>query len=198
MICPYCGAAVEDRAAYCPNCNSSLQNAASFSTQEPMQMQPVYTQEPVTVQTPELGMGWYKFLIWFSLFAGALLNLATGIQILTGAHYDGMENMVWNFYDGLKEVDTIVGFASIALAVLCIVTRFSLSGYKKNGPKLLLVNYVASAAVNLFYVIAVGSIVSSYGVQLDNSSAYASVAVSLVMVAINQSYFKKREHLFVN
>lgn len=190
MKCPFCGTYADDNAKYCPNCQVDLQDAEVPKTPGSG------TEAPA----PELGMGWYKFLIWFALFAGALLNLVRGIQMMSGDQYDGYADQVYRVFDGLKGLDMVAGVALITLAVIAIVARFSLAAYKKNGPKLLILLYAFNAGIQIIYTLAAKSIISAAtaSVSLDTSSAFSSAAFALAMAAINYSYFKKREHLFVN
>lgn len=148
-------------------------------------------------------MKWYKFLIYFSLFAGAVLNFISGVMCLNGSQYEGggaSAELVWAFYDGLKTADTIFGIACIVSAVLLIYTRFQLAGFKRNGPNMLTITYVYTCVISLIYIIAVSSIVSGYGVDATDiaSSAISSLIGSVVMIVINFVYFNKRKSLFVN
>lgn len=190
MKCPFCGAYADDNAKYCPQCQVDLQDVEI----------PKVRESGTEAPAPELGMGWYKFLIWFALFAGALLNFVRGIQLLTGAYYDGYADEVYRFYDGLQALDMVAALALITLAVMGIVARFSLAAYKKNGPKLLIAIYAFNAGIQVIYVLAADSIVSAVtsAVSLDISSGFSSAAIALAMAAINYSYFKKRAHMFVN
>lgn len=148
----------------------------------------------------ELPMKWFKFLIFFSLFASAVLNTISGIIALTGAQYEqeykGAKELVYAYFEGLQTVDMIYGVALIAIAAFAIYVRVRLAGYYANGPKLLNVLYLANAGFGLFYIIALQSIVGS-DVNLDMTSAITSIITSVVMVGVNTVYFKKRAHLFV-
>ncbi len=149
-----------------------------------------------------LGMKWYKFLIYFSLFAGAVINVISGIPFLTGSIYDtssgyeGTSDLVYAFYPGLKTIDVMYGIVALATAVLCIVARFALAKYKKSGPALLLSVYAVGIVISIIYFIAFKAIVTD--VDLDTSSIVSSMVSSVVMIIINKIYFDKRKHLFVN
>ncbi len=145
-------------------------------------------------------MKWFKFLIYFSLWAGAVLNLINGVMLLTGGVYDGQADFVYDTLDGIQTIDMIVGFLSIALAVFGIYTRFRLAGYYKNGPSSLTILYVGSIIVNLVYIIGVYSILAGYDLSeiIDVSSFISGSVMSAVMIFANISYFNKRKHLFVN
>ena len=175
-----------------------MDNQNNYQNQpNPYNQQP----NPYTPQPPqyELPMNWFKFLIYFSLFASAVLNAINGITLLTGSAYGELKEAVYKFFDGLQIVDILVGLSCLAVAGFAIYTRMRLAGFYKNGPKMLNNLYISAAAINLIYVIAATSIVNSKQSLYDLSSGgsfYVSIAVSVVMVIANTAYFKKREHLF--
>ena len=144
-------------------------------------------------------MKWFKFLIYFGLFAGAAWNALSAIGFLTGSIYDGQAKLVYRFFDGLQTLDMIAGIGLLVTAALGIIARFRLSGYRKNGSTILNCVYLCVAIVQLIYIIGIYVILpESAHEALEFSSAYASIAVSIAMVSVNTTYFKKRAHLFVN
>lgn len=154
---------------------------------------------PQTKSTiPDMPMKWHKFLIYFSLWAGAIMNVLTGIGTLTGSIYAGEgvdPEMIYRVFGGLKAVDVLMGVVFIALAVLLIVARFALAGYKKNGPKLLVIAYAANIALALIYPIMVAAVTGlSFGDLFDVSTLISSG----IMLVVNKIYYDKRAHLFVN
>ena len=144
-------------------------------------------------------MKWFKFLIYFGLFAGAVMSALNGYLLLTGGHYQGQAELVYRYFGDLKTLDLFIGLASLVSAGVLVYARFQLSGFRKNGPVALMITYGLSAAVNLIYVIGANSILSdAAGVSLDMSSTIASVITSVAMIFVNKAYFDKRSHLFVN
>lgn len=195
MICPKCNVYLPEGTATCPQCGAQL-------TEQPVQQAPQSAPQdpwaaPAKRPVNAMGMGWFKFLIYFALFAGALMNAYTGIQLLTGSHYGGEAELVYTVFKGLKFVDMLVGVLTIGLAVLGIYTRFRLAGYHNNGPTLLTCLYVCAMITNLIYVIGVQFSVSEYSLDLDFTSFYTNIASSCVMCVINYYYFKKRAHMFL-
>ena len=213
MRCYNCGNEVPDGMTNCNYCGQPMQqvNYQQPQYQPPQYQQPQYQQpqyqqpqyqppqyQPPQGMQPAMGMAWYKFLIYFSLFAGAVLNVISGISMLNGT-YIADSATLYRFYDGWEALDQLVGALMIGTAVLGLVTRFRLSGYCKNGPLFLKLTYAAGALINLVYVVGVNSIVSSAMLsQLDFTSFYSSIGVSIAMVVANHIYFEKRSHLFVN
>lgn len=146
-----------------------------------------------------LGMGWYKFLINFALFAGGILNAASGIMYLTGTIYEVQgisgvtSEMVYRvFGDGLRCLDIILGLVLLVIGAFSFVVRDKLAKFKSEAPKFVTFLYVVSLGVALLYVILASAITS---ISLIESQA-GSMAVSVVFLCVNISYFRKREFLF--
>ena len=146
---------------------------------------------------PEKPMNWYKFLIFFSLFASAVLNVFNGYQMLTGAQYEGAADLVYAFYSSLSLVDKVVGLALIGVAIFAIYVRQELAKFKANGPKYLQYLYLANAAINVVYAIGFSAAVGG-DVELNMTSTITSVIVSVIMVYANKKYFDNRSEMFVN
>lgn len=149
----------------------------------------------------QLGMNWFKFIIYFQLFASCAINLYTGIRVLTGAHYGGVAKLVYSMFKGLKAVDILFGLLVIALAAGAIFVRFQLSGFKAMGPKLYLGLLIAACATSVAYVIAVVIVLRSRtGIAVGSIIArpIIQILVTGTMVVVNYIYFKNRKHLFTN
>ena len=185
MFCPNCGASVNDGNSFCTNCGASL---STTNNQQPQHQQPL---------VPEQKMGWFKFIIYFGLFAGALLNLASGFSLLSGEIYEGNAKQVNDFFDELESIDKIVGIALIALAAFGIFVRFRLAGFYQNGPALLNTVYIAGVVISLVYLIGATSALGDFAENIDFSSYISNIVSSITVVIINTIYFKKRKHLFV-
>ena len=150
-----------------------------------------------TEQKYNLGLKWYKFLIYFSLWAGAILHFITGISVLTGAQYlnEGVQaEMVYDAFPGLKSVDTFYGLILIAFAVYQIVVRFYLARFKAIAPKMLISTYIIAIVCELFYGMVASEIIG----QSLMSDIISSLTPSVVMLIINYKYFKNRKECFVN
>lgn len=185
MICSRCGTNNPDGSAFCARCGAPLTQGIPT-----MQYQPA-------VQTP---MKWYKFLIYFSLFAGAVLNAISGIIALTGAQYDGMAELVYAVFGGLKVVDILMGLACLAVAAFGIYVRFRLAQFRADGPKKLMMLYIVSCLLNILYLIAVVVVLPgemSGDIILEElPRAIGTIVGSAVMVFVNKVYFDKRAHMF--
>ena len=213
MFCPNCGAGAPENTAFCPNCGTALtaptqpqQPVQPQQPQQPVYQQPVQPGQPVYQQPPygmpvpvanPIPMKWFKFLIYFALWAGAILNAINGFTTISGAQYEPFADMVYAMFGGLKALDVIVGLGGIAVAALQIFTRFRLAGYYKNGPKLVLVVYAAAVALNLISVIGAFIILpGELTGDLNLASPIANIVVNAAVAYANYVYFNKRKELF--
>ena len=146
-------------------------------------------------------MAWFKFLIYFMLFANAAINIFTAVTYLTGSVYLGEDmtmsdvEALYMFYPTAKMIDVIYGVLLIALAAYAIFTRFQLSGFKRRGPFLFILMYVLNLIIGLLYSI---SIMFTFETGLLGFISFVpSIITSVVMIFVNVVYFRKREELFV-
>lgn len=144
-------------------------------------------------------MGWYKFLIYFALFAGGVLNIGTGIMQLTGTIYEmyGVSGvtagLVYRVYgDGLKFLDIFCGIALIAIGAFAFVVRDKLAKFKPEAPKFITIIYAVTLGVAVFYIVAATAITNVSMIE----SQITSISMSVVFLCVNINYFKKRAFLF--
>ena len=146
-------------------------------------------------------MAWFKFLIYFMLFANAAINIFTAVTYLTGSVYLGEDmtmsdvEALYMFYPTAKMIDVIYGVLLIALAAYAIFTRFQLSGFKRRGPFLFILMYVLNLVIGLLYSISIMFTLEAS--LLDFISLVPPIITSVVMIFVNVVYFRKREELFV-
>ncbi len=201
MFCPKCGAGISNGERFCPKCGASVGSPSPASTQQ-NQWQPQSNQwQSQSSQQPMMPMNWYKFLIYFALFAGAVLNLITAIRYLTGSIYgsNNESDMLYSVIPSWQTLDMMMGVLLLGMAAFGVYTRFRLAGYYRNGPMCLYLVYGLAAGINLIYLVSVASLVSDFGLSLEDlepSSTIVSIITSLVMIGINYVYFKKRAALF--
>ncbi len=202
-FCTQCGSMIEDTAKFCPNCGFAVDYPQQ--AQQPVQQQ-TYQQpyQPYAQRADDkyqgFSMNWYKFLVYFALWAGAVANLFSAIQIVTGANYEGNADVVYRMFPAMHAGDIIAGILVFGVAALGILTAIKLLKLSAAGPKLLLGVYAMNLLVQIFYVVF--TLVATEGMlrvfDVLTPTVIASLGVSLAMIAINRIYFKKRESIFVN
>lgn len=223
--CDNCGAEIKNMI---PTIGTNLRSMpGTETTEEPVNVAPVQAaplkmvepQEPVEpvsrsttpadqlkqAENEGLGMKWYKFLIYFSLFASAFLNFVNGILYISGMIYDiagsapgfdSMSQAVYAAYPSLRIADLITGVLYIAVGIFSLVVRSQLAKFKKPAPNSLLVLYAAVLVITVVYTVFV-SAVTGVGI-LSDPTLISNIVTSLAMILLNHIYFKKRKHLFVN
>ena len=205
MFCSKCGSNIEQGATFCSDCGAPVSQANTQQQYQQQQYQQQYQQQQYQQpynngfgQPYAQPMAWFKFLIYFALFAGAFGNIISGIVMLSGSHYENSK-YVYRAFESLQTLDVIVGILSLVIAGYSIYVRVRLAGFYKNGPSSLATLYSLSVLVNLIYYIGITSILPDYIVRLSDLdlSASLSMIVSAVMIFVNKVYFDKRKHLFV-
>lgn len=197
MFCRKCGIELTEETLFCPSCGILVAEDSSQPDHKEKQLL-----NSSALQTSIRPMKWFKFLIYFSLWLGVLVNFSSAVQLFTGAQYGDEYTalLVYSTYDGLKDVDWIVGFLHVVLAAFTIYTRYRLAGFHENGPKMLMFLYAANPVVEIIYhigtsIVLPADVVGSPEYILGQIVGNGLVAV--VMIVINRIYFKKRQHLFV-
>ena len=208
--CSVCKMQAPDETKYCANCGTRFDGEKEYDLsslieenekalrqaefENPEVFEPVQrpaVQQPVQ-QLPEK---WFHFLIYFALWAGAAMNVISAVQYFTGGVYTKLgisADFAYRSFSDLKTLDFAYGFVLLMLAAFCIYTRFSLAGYKTNGPTCLYIMYGAEAIAVLGYALCFSEITGS-SVEV---STWGSLLISVVMIVLNYFYFKKRAHYF--
>ncbi|MBR3553273.1 MAG: zinc ribbon domain-containing protein [Clostridia bacterium] len=204
MYCSNCGAPLKENAEFCDVCGANqpqLYAEKPLAENDPMNLSQgqLRTDDP---QPSEFKLGWYHFLIYFSLFAAAALQVYNAMQMFTGLQYAKagvLPDEAHARFSALKPLDMTFGVLLLLDAAFIIVTRFLLAKFKKSGPICLYLCSVFAIVLSLAYTITINSIV---GVDPFEVNALGEVVgQSLVVGAIliyNIVYFTKRKSLFVN
>lgn len=152
-------------------------------------------------------MKWFKFLINFSLWAGAITNMLLGLMYLTGAYYafylGVRSNVIYRMFPGLRAADMLYGLILGCAGGFMLYTRFQLAGFKRVGPMCLYICYGVHGISSLVYILLVALMAGSGGLNAYSgpsviASGVTGLVVSLLFIIFNFVYFKKREQLFVN
>lgn len=190
MNCINCGTSLLENETFCKGCGIPI-------IQSKIPQQQSNNRRVILNQEKQLGMGWYRFLIYFVLFANAGLSFCYGLNTITGAIYhisDVNAVMVYSTYPSLKAVDKLYGTLSICASVLLIITRQYLAHYKAIGIKMFYCVYIVSVALSVLYDIVTSSILE---VSTFDSSVVSQLIISIVFICLNIIYFNKRKHLFL-
>ena len=197
MYCHNCRTQIPDTVSYCPECGAKVASAAPAA--EAGELRPVM---PAADAAPAKkgGMGWFKFIIYFQLFAAAVVSLFNAFTFLSGTIYGSREvaENLYYIYPEMKLLTMALGVVSVALAVFAIIVRFSLARYKRSGPRLYLILLAVNILVTLVFVFGAAGILESPVSDFLDSTQISSLVVSLGFLIFNFFYFRERKELFVN
>ena len=133
MFCRKCGKEMNDSDMFCPACGTPVIDGGG-DIFPPM-------------GENALPMKWYKFLIYFSLFAG---SITSALGAISGALliFKNIDTYLANpLLFGLEMVYAAI---SVVYAVFALFTRYALAGYKKKGPFMLYVCYGMIGIADLY------------------------------------------------
>ena len=195
MFCSSCGTQMEEGTLFCPNCGKSVDDnlavneTANNGAQQPEGAYQYYNPNPV------LGLKWAHFLGYFALWAGALLNLVTGFQCITGLIYGGDAGLVYAFYGGLQVLNILYGICLLGVVALGVITALSIIKCKKQTGKLVCLVYLVQSVLTVVYLIGTSIILGSFA---GDASVIMQIVISIVMIFVNRTYFNNRRDVYVN
>lgn len=216
MYCRFCGTKIPDNVKFCPECGANLAPVPSAAPEESAPAAPAAPEIPTpfdptpydpapysadsfasadVAAAPQRGMKWFKFIIYFQLWASMLVYLVTAGKYFTGAYYEGSAEMVYDFFPALQPLDIVMGVFCLALAVYAVVVQRALAKFRAKGPMMYYLTYIVSTAGTALYLL-IGSII--LGQSAFTAETAGSFLGALVMIFINIPYFNNRKHLFVN
>lgn len=147
-----------------------------------------------------IGLGWHNFMVKFSLIAGAVINIVSAFNYMTGGVYyidsngEVSASQVYSYYGFcLKVVDIFYGLFLIFVAILAIILRNKLAKFKHNALKFLKIYLWIGPILGLLYPIIISLITGEQVV----ANAITSVFPSLIFMYVNIKYYKERAHLFI-
>lgn len=155
---------------------------------------------PADPKNDPRGMKWYKFIIYFQLFANAFVNAAMGLSLLTGLHYGDAESaaQVYRTYPAMQGLDVGYGITCLVLAALAIVTRMALAQFRRHGPLLYYIVLVANVLFALLYAVLAGSVTGLPVLEALDMSSIVTPVTNLVMLVLTKIYFDRRKDLFIH
>ncbi len=143
-----------------------------------------------------MGMKWFKFLIYFSLWANAVLNGINALQLFNGDVYDGLAETVYSVFPKIKTLDMVYAIGYLGLAAFAIIVRFRLAGYKQGAPTLLHAMLILNVAAYFSYAFFASNVINVSFTDMLNASDTIYAVVSIIMLFLNIGYFNRRAHMF--
>ena len=145
---------------------------------------------------PELGMKWFKFMIYFQLWANMVLNIYNGVMVFTGSLY-GVDSLeVYNVFPTMKGVDVFFGLLYFGLAAFAVIVRFRLAKFKKGSPLLAHILLCANMGILILYaMVASGATGISFSELI--SEDIVSIVSLIPLLIWNITYYNKRADLFI-
>ena len=144
-----------------------------------------------------LPMKWHKFLIYFALWAGAILNGLSGLQTLFGC-FGGELAPIYDAYPVLLALDLFSGLCLVGIAVFQSITRNALARLSRKAPQMVVWLYASTVILSVLQVVAVW-LVSGVGLSyVMTPEMWLILIEGALMTWANQVYYRKRAAMFVN
>ena len=144
-----------------------------------------------------LPMKWHKFLIYFALWAGAILNGISGISTLFSC-FGGEYAAVYDAYPALLGLDIFSSLCLIGIAVFQFITRNALARFSRKAPQMVVWLYASTVILSVLQVVAVW-LVSGVGLSyVMTPDMWLILIEGALMTWANQVYYRKRAEMFVN
>lgn len=203
MYCTKCGRELPPNARFCGNCAEPVPmtrgGQAVVSNDGPVLTSPaptLYDYKLMQAQSQNLGMKWYKFIIYVQCFLGGILNVIMGLQIATGLQYGKNAAQVYAYYPRLRAVDMVYGVAVILLGIALLITRFGLKKFKANAATMYIFYPLVALGISVAYYVAISVLLGS-GVVTESIGEFAPTMFgNIVLFIANYKYFGNRKHLF--
>ena len=207
MYCFNCGKEVQGAPAYCTYCGAKLEGsdentlAGSFqdggnSLAQTDAVHSGVSENSAYADQPVLGMKWFKFIIYFQLFASMLMLIRDGYMAATGAHYGGDAEFIYALWPSLKTTDILYAIICFALAAFALYVRMSLAKYKEQGPKLYLTLLICNLVFPFLYLAAASLTTGISMSELFSADLIGGALALIILIFVNKKYFNKRRHLF--
>lgn len=207
MYCRFCGREIPESGRFCPNCGKEadieeISQAGESQKGEPAERMPAAV--PMDL-AKNYHMAWFKFIIYFQLFANAVVMIYNAAAGIFGLAYGDDAGFIYAVCPMLKAVDVIYGVICLAFAVTAVLIRQRLAHYRKDAPVQYLGYVGVVMALALIYTFAVlaalGTVSASVmeaGASRIAGNVLGTVIGAAVYLPLNYVYFKKRKELFVN
>lgn len=147
---------------------------------------------------------WHKFTIYFALFIGTIATLIAAVPcfngkihtIVSGSQIIFNSAEIYSKHPMMQTYDILFGVFFIMYALLIIITRYKLAGFKKDAPHLLYTCFGVSALITVAY--ALTSIVEIGFLKIHIYLIIISLISATIATVIYAVYYGKRKELFTN
>lgn len=218
MNCTRCNTELKFDARVCPGCGAPIleiikeakqkeeSNQPSQKEETDIKRQKEYDDNPRPsrieyLQSIDMPMKYYKFLIYFWLFFEAILCTISGFFGITGGLYNialgmGTAAKVYDEYPKLQILDISIGCLSILSAIFCIIVRQKLKQYSRQAPFLFICSIIIISALDIVYNSICNDIIGIKQALTMDLRTLIKILFTLLWIMINRTYFSKRFHLF--
>lgn len=142
---------------------------------------------------------WHKFLIYFSLWAGAVLLALGGVAFIAGTVYGKIGDRIYQVFPVMRFVDIVYGLVLIGVAGYMIYTRYQLAGFKQGASQKLLLLLVLSPVLKWGYAVIISAVTGIAITEIQAGGSFiGELVVTAISVWLNKIYYNKRADLFVN
>lgn len=142
---------------------------------------------------------WHNFLIYFLLWAGAVMLVLGGATFIAGKVYGKIGDRIYQALPAMRFVDIAYGLVLVCVAVYMIYTRFQLAGFKQGAPNKLLILLALSPVLGWGYLLTVSAVTGVSITQLHSGGSFIGELIGTAIgIWLHKIYYDKRAELFVN
>lgn len=139
------------------------------------------------------GMRWYQFIIWFYLYASAVIGVLVGVGEITGVVYLDMAETFYTLFPMLQVVNVFFGVMQILLAVIALYVRRQLARWKVMAPRYLLMYQIFCLVYYAAYLAGTSLVLGEAAVDW---LAGGYILLQVLLLAVNAVYFHRRQKMF--
>jgi|GEM_PF-1765185 len=182
MKCSKCGKEIQDGAEFCPDC-------------EAKQNGPAHDYRVRLYSQPDIPMLWYKSIIYFWMFAAALVDMATGALLLATTTQLEFLNL-YMARPGIEATVAVFGLLWLVRFGYAFYVRSKMAEFHRHALRLFFGYQAAGVALPLLLFALVSLAGGASFQKFASTEMYISLALSAFMILSNILYFKKRAFLF--
>ncbi len=190
MKCSFCGKEVREGSTVCESCGAELTIDNNGNEDSAVQ----------TKNNTELEMKWYKFLIYFLLYANFVTYLFDGFIYLFGDKINFLSELFADtlFTGKFRIIGIIYAVVLITLSVISLYVRNGLAKFKVSAPKNFIIFDIITSVISTVVTLLSMILVENAGLSDWLPELLGSLLGSTAIIMCNITYFRKRKHLFIN